>query len=242
MPGPKASIQFQPIEQVRAHEYVAEQIRRQIALHLISPGQALPPERELARMFGVSRKTVQDAVHVLEVDRLIESRRGRSGGNFVIAPVEQDHSFERLLGRIRQQRPVIEEVLAFRGELEPAAAARAAAVGDPGSLSRLREAARLASEAVTDAAFIEHDTEFHLTIGRATQNRFFSESIEQVRVLLSDVLMALPESDVWQERTTREHAAVLRAVEAGDASAARKAMRTHVAHTEQSIRALLAAL
>ncbi len=80
---------FGAIEQQRAHEHVAEQIRRQIGLGIIAPGDALPPERELARLFGVGRVTIQLAIGTLEADQLITTRRGRSGGSFVLAPAEQ---------------------------------------------------------------------------------------------------------------------------------------------------------
>ena len=46
---------FEPIEQLRAHEYVAEQIRRQIGLHVVSVGGALPSERELSAMSAETR-------------------------------------------------------------------------------------------------------------------------------------------------------------------------------------------
>src|SRR5256885_10996226 len=48
-------VRFERIQQLRAHEYVAEQIRRHISLRLIKPGESLPAERELASMFGVGR-------------------------------------------------------------------------------------------------------------------------------------------------------------------------------------------
>ena len=76
---------FERIEQVRAHEYVAEQIRRQITLRLVASGEPLPAERDLASMFGVGRATVQAAIRLLEADRLVETRRGRRGGTFVTA-------------------------------------------------------------------------------------------------------------------------------------------------------------
>jgi len=57
-------LRFERIHQVRAHEYVAEQIRRHIALRLIKPGEALPAERELAGMFGVGRPTIQHALRL----------------------------------------------------------------------------------------------------------------------------------------------------------------------------------
>src|SRR4051794_39670314 len=79
----RSSVAFEPIEQPRAHEYVAEQLRRQIGLHVVPVGGALPTERELSAMFGVGRATVQAAVRLLEAERLVETRRGRHGGTFV---------------------------------------------------------------------------------------------------------------------------------------------------------------
>ena len=81
------AVRFERLEQQRAHEYVAEQIRRQIVLRLIPSGQALPTERELAASFGVGRATVQQAIRLLVKDHMVESRRGRhGGGNFVLGP------------------------------------------------------------------------------------------------------------------------------------------------------------
>src|SRR5579864_5986033 len=76
-------VRFERIQQLRAHEYVAEQIRRHLSLRLIKPGEALPAERELATMFGVGRVTIQQALRLLEAAGLVEARRGRSGGTFV---------------------------------------------------------------------------------------------------------------------------------------------------------------
>ena len=95
---------FRPLEQLRAHELVADQIRRQIALRLVSPGQSLPPERELARLFGVGRATVQQAIELLEHEQLLESRRGRSGGTFVISSAQGDETPVTVLDRVRKER------------------------------------------------------------------------------------------------------------------------------------------
>ena len=81
-----ANVPFERIDPPRAHEIVAEQIRRHVGLRLIGRGDALPPERELARTFGVGRATVQQALRELEADGLVVSRRGRHGGTFVMGP------------------------------------------------------------------------------------------------------------------------------------------------------------
>ena len=77
---------FAPVTPLRAHEYVAEQIRRHITLHIVGPGQSLPTERELVEQFEVGRPTIQMALRLLEAEGLVETRRGRKGGTFVLGP------------------------------------------------------------------------------------------------------------------------------------------------------------
>lgn len=235
-------LRFEPIEQPKAHEYVAEQVRRQIMLRLIPVGGTLPPERDLARMFGVGRATLQRALELLVRDGLVESRRGRRGGTFVVGPVGADGSLRRVLADVRRNRDEIEEALSFRLELEPAAAAEAARARDDHDLAAVRAALERATVAETDAEFMAHDTELHLAVARATGNRFFAEAVERLRVVLNDPLVALPDSDIWHARSHVEHAAVLDALVEGDEGRAREAMLVHVTHTTQAIRALLQAL
>jgi GntR family transcriptional repressor for pyruvate dehydrogenase complex len=233
---------FRPLEQLRAHELVAEQIRRQVALRLVSPGQSLPPERELARLFGVGRATVQQAIELLEREQLLESRRGRSGGTFVVGSTQGDETPVGVLDRVRKEREAILEALVFRAELEPAAAAAAAGARRQPDLAAMKAACRAAAATEDDAQFMEHDTELHLALGRATGNRYFAESLERLRLVLNDALVALPDSALWHARSNREHELLLHALDTGDGRAARRAMEIHVAHTDQSVRALLAAL
>jgi DNA-binding FadR family transcriptional regulator len=185
---------------------------------------------------------VQRALGLLERDGLVESRRGRTGGTFVVGPVGADGSLRRVLAGIRRNRAVIDEALAFRLEVEPAAAAEAARGRRDDELERMREAMELAAAAETDVAFMEHDTELHLLVGRATRNRFYADAVERLRVVLNDPLVALPDSAIWHARSTLEHGAVLAAVAEGDGDGAREAMFEHVTHTAQAIRALLQAL
>lgn len=233
---------FQPLEQLRAHELVAEQLRRQIALRLAPPGRALPPERALARLFGVGRATVQRAVALLEEEGLVERRRGRRGGTFVVGPVGGDHSMRRLIERLRRDRIRILEALDYRLEIEPAAAARAAAARTDADLAAIGEAFERATAASNDAEFMEHDTEFHLAIARATGNRFLAEAVERLRLLLNDAFIVLPDSALWRSQSNRQHALVRAAVAAADTDGARAAMESHVRSTDTSVRALLASL
>jgi GntR family transcriptional regulator, transcriptional repressor for pyruvate dehydrogenase complex len=241
--GQQALVKFDRLEQQRAHEYVAEQIRRQIVLRLIPAGQALPPERELAAMFGVSRATVQLAIRMLVDDHMVESRRGRHvGGNFVLGPDESRAGMDSLLARLSGQGDRVRQALAYRRAVEPAAASLAATARSRTDLRTLARSISAAAAAETDFEFMQADTEFHLAIAEAGGNRFFTEATERIRLELNDVMIALPETPVWHERSVLEHGAILDALRDRDAEAAATAMETHVRHTEQSVDALLAAL
>ena len=233
---------FGAIEQQRAHEYVAEQIRRQIGLGIIAPGEALPPERELARQFGVGRVTIQLAIGMLEADRLITTRRGRSGGSFVLAPTEQHGSLDFRVLEVAQSADLIGEAIDFREVVEPAAARAAARSRTKRELAGIRAAAERMAAAGTDAEFMREDTAFHLAIARATGNRFLVEAIEQGRLHLNSVLALLPDSQAWHQMSVKEHEVILDAVARRDPDAAHDLMYEHVKGTARSVRALLKSL
>jgi len=234
--------QFEPIQPLRAHEYVAEQIRRHIALRLVQPGEALPSERELAAMFGVGRPTIQHAMRLLEADQLVEARRGRSGGTFVREPAEDAGAMEELMARLARQRKELEELVVFRRTLEPAVAAEAASVRRRSDVSAIWGAIQSMNEAQTEPDYIRADTTFHIAVARATRNRFMEAAIEDIRLRLNDTMSLLPESDTWHRRISGEHDAIARAIEARDAPEAEALMDLHVANSEQSVRALLGAI
>ena len=233
---------FGAIEQQRAHEYVAEQIRRQIGLGIIAPGEALPPERELARLFGVGRVTIQLAIGMLEADRLITTRRGRSGGSFVLAPTEQHGSLDFRVLEVAQSAGLIREAIHFREVVEPAAARAAARSRTKRELAAISSAADRMTAAATDAEFMREDTAFHLAIARATGNRFLVEAIEQGRLHLNAVLALLPDSQAWHEMSVSEHKAIVDALVRRDPEAAYDLMYEHVKGTARSVRALLKSL
>ncbi|HSO97975.1 MAG TPA: FadR/GntR family transcriptional regulator [Solirubrobacteraceae bacterium] len=237
-----AGLGFAPIQQLRAHEYVAEQVRRHVALRLIAPGEALPPERELAATFGVGRPTIQHALRLLEADRLVEARRGRHGGTFVSQPAENARAMDELLTRLLHERSELEDALAYRRLIEPRVAREAARTRTRDDLAAISGAIAAMASATSEPDYMRHDTEFHLGVARATHNRFLLSAIEDVRLCLNDAMSLLPESDTWHRRLSGEHEAILAAIKARDGDAAEHAMDLHVAASELSLRALMTAI
>jgi GntR family transcriptional repressor for pyruvate dehydrogenase complex len=238
----RPSVEFSPIRQPRAHEYVAEQIRRYIALRLIAPGETLPSERDLAAMFGVGRLTVQHALRMLEAEHLVESRRGRTGGTFVLHPTEDARVMEELITRLLRRRRELGELLDHRHVLEPAIAKMAARSPCSSDLQRMRRALGGMAAALTEPDYMYFDTEFHLAIAAATHNRYLSQAIEQIRMDLNDALSLLPESEAWHHQLSIEHEAIFAAVKARDAQAAEAAADLHVANSNTGVRAVLTAI
>src|ERR1700674_2444834 len=121
MPIVKSDVDI--IRKTKVYEKIAHQIQRLIRDGLLKPGDMLPPERELAEMFQVSRSSLRDAIRALELMGLVEPRQGEG-------TVVRDPSAETLTNPLStlllQQRELLHELLEFREMIEPALAAHAA--------------------------------------------------------------------------------------------------------------------
>jgi len=235
-------VRFERIQQLRAHEYVAEQIRRHISLRLIKPGEALPAERELAAMFGVGRPTIQNALRLLEAAGLVESRRGRAGGTFVSQRDGDSLAADEMLVRVMRHRKELEDLMQYRSLIEPQVARVAATSRRTQDLAAMRKAIAGMVAATNEPEYMQHDTDFHIAIARATGNGLLVGAIEEIRMKLNDAMTLLPESDTWHRRISREHELLLEAIERGDAARAERLMEEHATNSEQSLRAVLAAI
>jgi GntR family transcriptional repressor for pyruvate dehydrogenase complex len=224
------------------HEYVAEQLRREIALGLFTSRSSLPPERELASVFGVGIMTVHRAIRLLEADALVTSRRGRGGGTFVVGGARDDGATRQLQDRARRDRQAIEEALDCRLELEPQVAGRAARCRTEDELMSLRGLLDDAAATDDDVEFSKLDVRFHLGVAQAAGNRFMADTLERVRAQLYVVILLLPDTPVWRQRSLAEHERIFAAVQQGDARRAAQASARHVRHSVASARALLHSL
>lgn len=242
MAGRRSEMSFVERPRPRAHEYVAEQLRRQIMLGLVRPGESFPPERELARILAVSRSTVQQALAALQRDGLVVRRTGRNGGTIVTGSSADVAESEATRATLRPLLDVASQALDFRLEIEPVAAGLAARNATAHDLGVIQNEAIAVIDAEDDAVFMEHDSAFHQAIAEASGNRFFADALRQVRAVLDEVLVALPGSPSWHARSYGQHAAVIAAIVVRDEQRAREAMREHVEPTDISARALLATM
>ena len=75
---------MRPVQVSSAVDEVVDRLLTAVALGAFTPGERLPGERDLARMLGVGRSTVREAMGRLRTRGVVETRRGRTGGAFVL--------------------------------------------------------------------------------------------------------------------------------------------------------------
>jgi DNA-binding FadR family transcriptional regulator len=129
---------FTSVRPTRAYEAVAQQIESAILSGRLKPGHKLPPEREVIRLFNVSRRTLQEAWRILEQKGLIEIKRGSKGGAFIIDNVRNQVS-DSLNLLIRQKKISLAELTEFRIQTEGQVAELAAKNASTADCQELKE-------------------------------------------------------------------------------------------------------
>src|SRR5438874_1871997 len=112
---------FQRVRVGRVSEEVVRQVQEAIFSGTLGPGDRLPPERELAEQFGLSRMSVRDALRTLESNGLVEIKVGSNGGAFIREP-NFDPFRETLSSMLRSKKANILELAETRKIVETAIA------------------------------------------------------------------------------------------------------------------------
>ena len=218
------------IHKTKVYEKIALQIQRLICDGALKPGDKLPPERELAGMFHVSRSSLRDAVRALEVTGFVEARHGE--GTVVRTP-SADSLLNPLTTALLHRREFIGELLEFRAMIEPALAKRAAWHASPEDLRHLEEIIRRQQEKVHRGELaIEEDTEFHNTIAHAAKNEVVLNVLDAFMDLLRESREQSLQVAGRLQKSLEGHRQILHAIQRRDPAAAEAAMRRHIEKIE----------
>ena len=161
-------MRFKPIKPKKISSQIADQIRASILAGDFSPGDKLPPERELAEMFGVSRPSVREALNLLTASGMVMSYQG--GGTVVLSLLDMDKD-NALSDLIRQQQERALDVMEVRKGLESWTAFYAAQRANQADIERMDEilsSMQHRDDAVTPPEDL--DANLHIVIARATHN------------------------------------------------------------------------
>jgi DNA-binding FadR family transcriptional regulator len=229
---------FTPIKLARASEDVVEQIKQAIFDGQLSAGDRLPPERELAEQFTVSRVTIREALRILEANGLIKIRVGAAGGAFVRAPNFESLS-DSLTTMLKLQKTDILELAEARKVVETAVAELAAQRATPEDLEAMEEALAEAKETLNagNPHYMPHSVAFHMALARAAKNQVLLFTVDSFRSLFYQALERLPSSEM-AHRAVADHHQIYEAVKNRDPQKARRFMEEHLNYFEDRVHAM----
>lgn len=217
----------------RAWQIVLEHIEGDLLDGRLTPGDRLPPERELAARLGVGRSSVREALRVLEVLGLVRTGTGSgptSGAMIIATPRGGMSALLRL--QVAAHGFPLDDVVRTRVVLESAVVEAVAA--DPARSTSDARTVLLAMEAadLTPAEFLALDAQLHLALAEASGNVVIAAMMAGLRTSIESYVQAGAERIAdWAataDRLRHEHTAILDAVDAGRPVIARTLIHDHI--------------
>ncbi|MBI2526728.1 MAG: FadR family transcriptional regulator [Candidatus Rokubacteria bacterium] len=229
----------EPIKSTRIYEEIVRQVKQLIGEGRLRSGDRLPPERELAEKFRVSRTSVREALRSLESRGLIEIRAGE--GAFV-RDISVETLIEPLALVILPHREAVGELFEARRLIEPAIAglaARRATAEELAEMERILEVQE--KEVAQGRTGLAQDAAFHAALANSTHNRAITRIVSALVDLLTQSREELLQTPGRPTRSHRDHARILEAIRNRDEPAAQQAVLDHLVAVERLVMGSLSA-
>jgi DNA-binding FadR family transcriptional regulator len=223
---------FEPVQAVTTFEETVERLGTAIRLGLLGPGKQLPPERELAEQFGISRSTLRQALTALTQSGHLVAVRGRGGGWFVADPLPRPEAEPVQMAAYR-------ELLDYRVAVEVGAVVLAAERAGATVLARLGRQVEAMRRVEDFASYRQADVFFHLGLAEASGSARLVAAMTEVQGAMSELIGHIAHPPEVLERSNTQHAKLLALLERGDAPRATRLIREHLQGTERVLTGLM---
>jgi GntR family transcriptional regulator, transcriptional repressor for pyruvate dehydrogenase complex len=222
--------QLGTVRRVGLTEQLIEKLKSLILKGVLSPGERLPSERQLAELLSVSRPSLRQALKILQVMGVLEIRQG--SGNYLSPAAERILKVpSRELVPLRGLTQA--ELFEVRRAIEAEAAAAAAERATPEELHAIRiELDAMEASCDDRAAYAKHDLAFHKAIATASSNRWFIWFVSIANDVLYQALLRRPMPKSQLRRSIQEHKNIFRAIQARKPTEARTEILKHVSYSK----------
>ncbi|MFM2476505.1 FCD domain-containing protein [Celerinatantimonas sp. MCCC 1A17872] len=229
-----------PKEPKRQYQTIGLKLHSLIAQGTYEVGERLPPEREIALLYGVNRAVVREALIMLELEELIEIRKG--SGIYVIAkPEPQDQQQDSLDNQSKTDDIGPFEYLQARQLFESQLAELAALQVTKNDIKAMNQALISEQQALAsgDSSY-DGDKSFHLAIAKATQNSLLEDMLEAlwVRRVNSPMWKKLHSHIInqsYRQEWLGDHQKILTAIKMKNPQEAKEAMWQHIENVKQRL-------
>lgn len=222
-----------PAPRGKLHRQVVAALEAGILSGRLAVGERLPAERDLAGEYGVSTRSVREALQILETKGLIRRRHGERA---LVARDDIGEFLDGLGQTVRQlfagNSAYLVQLMEVRRIIETDVVRQLAAGRRPvaPAVTEALAAMRRAAEAGDEAAFTDADAAFHLGLVRSLGNgildvvydNLFSIIVDLIRVNSRVPLKSLADGHA-------EHRAIHEAIAAGDPDRAAGAIARQIA-------------
>jgi GntR family transcriptional repressor for pyruvate dehydrogenase complex len=207
----------------RLYEQLATRLLDFVEVTGLAVGDRLPSERELAQALQVSRASVRQATVALEVRGILEVRHG-DGIYLRSMPNDAGHLMELMMQRHR-----LPEILEAREALETQLAALAAVRRTDEEISAMVAALEVMAADIQGGGLGEEgDRLFHQAVTNAARSPLLAEFMAAIAAPIAETRRSSLGEPGRPPRSLDAHRRILDAIQRGDVSAARQAMRRHV--------------
>ncbi len=219
---------------MKAYEVVLRHVEEAILQGRLAVGDVLPPERDLAQQLGVSRSATREAIRALEAQGVLTSGVGTGPEAGTRVTDQQSRALTTLLRlQVALAEFPVEDVVELRVALERSSVSLAAHRASESTQRRLRALLdAMAAPTVGLEAFNELDTEFHIVLAQAADNRLITDMTAAVRESMRQPILRasrqMPDWASFRADLQRHHEGIYHAVAAHDAARAADLVEAHI--------------
>ena len=214
-------------KQNRLYEDAMVRLAEHIRKGRLKPGDRLPSERDLAAQMKISRATLREALRVMQLQGIIESRRG--AGNYVASGNAEEIA-------LALDHLAFHDIFELRLLIEPSIAALAAQRATPQDISRLETIlSRQEQEIIGNRFIADTDEVFHSALAESTHNH----ALMKIGTMLIQIIAPSRKKKLQTPQRARlslvSHQAIVAAVRSRDAQRARSQMEEHLHSVDQAL-------
>lgn len=220
--------QLQTVVQLTsAPKQIADHILSAIAVGALTPGSALPSERNLASALNVSRSSVRLALDRLERLRVVDRRRGRGGGTFVLDPHDDPDAWAGTSSTLREFFASRQDLLDARSLVQKQIAETAASRRTEADIDAIGRALAAHEGTIEANQSRAADGRFHALIAMAARNPVLAEIAVDLDKRINIGFRHDPFSLALHDVAVEHHRAIAQAIAGADDSEAGRLMEIH---------------
>lgn len=214
-----------PVRATRTFEAAIEHLTEAIERAGLRTGDRLPNESVLAEQLGISKPTLRQALRVLELSGLVDVRRGKSGGIFVVTDLVPAVA---IFTAVKLEERAAIDVLRARRVLERAVVLEAARTATSADLAELERTVDLLERHLGERpSVMRADAMFHRALVRACRNDTIQAAMRGVARGLAPIRDAYRGGLAYDRQTLDVHRRQLVALRLRDGEALEEVLDEH---------------